>query len=88
MAGGISCPTYAPAPTPARLEDLPNYLRAELRAVAGAIQLLAAGHIDVSYAAPAKPRDGDIRLADGTSWNPGGGAGVYAYYGGSWKKLG
>jgi hypothetical protein len=79
---------YAPAPIPNDVAALPAFLGAELRAVARAVQLLAAGHIDPSYAAPARPREGDIRLADGTSWNPGAGAGVYAYYGGAWNKLG
>lgn len=27
-------------------------------------------------------------LADGIGWNPGGGQGVYTYYGGVWNKLG
>ena len=40
------------------------------------------------FVAPAKPRDGLTVFADGTSWNPGSGRGVYTYYGGSWKKLG
>lgn len=88
MAGGISSPTYAPGPVPADPEALPAFLTAELRAISGVIQLLAAGHIDPSYAAPAKLRNGDIRLADGISWNPGSGPGIYAYYGGSWNKLG
>lgn len=38
--------------------------------------------------APAKPREGMVVGADGTNWNPGGGKGVYAYYSGSWNKLG
>ena len=38
--------------------------------------------------APDKPRAGMVALADGTNWNPGSGAGVYAYYGGAWVKLG
>lgn len=38
--------------------------------------------------APEKPRLGDIRLADGVNWNPGGGAGVYCYYGSTWNRLG
>ncbi len=38
--------------------------------------------------APDKPRTGDTRLADGTHWNPGSGAGVYTYYGAAWHKLG
>jgi len=38
---------------------------------------------------PAKPRDGDVRFADGTNWNPGGtGRGFYGYYTGAWHKLG
>lgn len=39
-------------------------------------------------AAPARPVTGLTVLADGTNWNPGSGAGVYTYYGGSWNKLG
>lgn len=40
------------------------------------------------YAAPGRIFDGMTVLADGTSWNPGGGAGVYTYYGAAWNKLG
>lgn len=43
--------------------------------------------LDVSYAAPRKIVDGQIVLADGTTWNPGGGAGVYARISGAWVKL-
>ena len=40
----------------------------------------------------AKPRQGDIRYADGVNWNPGGtGEGIYAYLNNSgspdWTKL-
>jgi hypothetical protein len=36
-----------------------------------------------------KVRDGDIRYADGSNWNPGGtGEGIYAYFNGTWNKLG
>lgn len=39
--------------------------------------------------APDKPRDGDVRFADGTNWNPGGtGRGFYGFYTGAWHKLG
>lgn len=41
----------------------------------------------VHYAAPSKPRTGDLVFADGTSWNPGSGQGWYSYYGGTWNKL-
>lgn len=32
--------------------------------------------------------DGVIAYADGTSWNPGSGEGIYAYYNSTWNKLG
>lgn len=79
---------YIPSPVPATSEELPKYLELELQRIASALTLLAAGHFDKTYVAPTKPRDGDTRLADGTSWNPGAGAGVYTYYGGAWSKLG
>lgn len=42
----------------------------------------------VMYAAPSKPRTGWLVYADGTSWNPGSGEGVYVYTsGGAWSKL-
>lgn len=40
-----------------------------------------------SYAEPDRPRDFMIRLADGTTWNPGYGAGLYQYKGGVWHPL-
>lgn len=40
------------------------------------------------FSAPLKARTGDTVLADGTTWNPGSGAGVYTYYAGMWNKLG
>ena len=78
--------------TVGKIPDDPNalqrFLADELPRIAFAIQLLAAGHIDKTYAAPSKPREGDIRLADGTTWNPGSGAGFYGYRGGAWHLLG
>lgn len=68
--------------------DLSTYLDNELRKIAEAFQapqpLLK---LSVSYEAPSKVADGFVALADGTSWNPGGGAGFYGYRGGAWRKL-
>ena len=44
--------------------------------------------LETQYVAPTKLRDGMIAFADGTQWNPGSGAGVYAYFGATWNKLG
>ena len=35
-----------------------------------------------TYKAPVRPKNGMIVHADGTSWNPGSGAGLYLYYNG------
>lgn len=89
MAGTASSPLYVPGPPPRGLSvEAQTYLRSELEKIALAVRQIAAGHIDMTYVAPAKPREGDIRLADGTEWDPGSGAGFYGYYGGSWAKLG
>lgn len=82
---------YAPEVVPNRPEDLSMYLQKELDKIKVAIDLLALGHLDKTYVAPTKPRDGDIRYADGTSWDPGAGAsgeGVFCYYAGVWNRLG
>jgi hypothetical protein len=79
---------YYPAPAPKTIEEIPEYLAHELRSIQAALDLLAAGHLDKSYAAPAKPRDGDFRYADGTTWNPGSGTGFYRFDGTNWILLG
>jgi hypothetical protein len=86
--GNLGSPTYAPGTVPSDPAALPTFLTLELAKIKAALDLAALGHVDTTYVAPAKPREGDVRLADGTAWNPGSGAGVYAYYGGAWAKLG
>jgi hypothetical protein len=89
MAGTVSTPLYVRGLPPKSLPaEAQLFLVQELEKIQKAIALLALGHIDTTYVAPAKPRAGDIRLSDGISWNPGSGAGFYGYYGGAWVKLG
>jgi len=53
------------------------------------MQEISKGTCEIRYSEPAKPRAGQIRLADGTVWNPGSGEGFYGYtIGGTWTKLG
>lgn len=69
----------------------PNTQDAELQAVARAMtEPDALLLLNILHTPPAKllPAQVTIAAADGVDWNPGAGAGVYAYYGGSWKKLG
>lgn len=79
---------YTPQQVPQAAEELPRYLRDELTRIQLVISALADGQLDTTTVAPSKPRDGMLRLADGTNWNPGSGAGVYAYYGAAWHFLG
>ncbi len=80
--------SYTPGPVPTNPADIPRYLQEELGRISAAHALVAAGHLDKTYAAPPKPRDGDWRYADGTVWNPGSGIGFYRFNGTTWVFLG
>jgi hypothetical protein len=80
--------SYQPGDPPADPAQMQRYLREELMRIKAMFDALAAGHLDKTYAPPAKPRDGDTRYADGTLWNPGSGAGFYYFNGAIWKLLG
>jgi hypothetical protein len=63
-----------------RLEELILDLRAEVSNINSSL-------FEFAFVAPDKPREGMIRFADGTSWNPGAGLGLYQYQGGAWVNL-
>ena len=73
---------------PSNPDDMSRFLRDELQKISSALQALALGHVDMTTVAPTKPREGDIRLANGTTWVPGATAGVYCFYSGAWNFLG
>lgn len=79
---------YQPSNPPSDPQDVAAWALREFATIA---QLLNGGAkifiVQPSFAAPAKPRPGMLVNADGTSWNPGGGAGMYQYLGGAWVKL-
>lgn len=76
---------YNPIPSPEEYNS--PYLYNELRKLKESIDQIVDGHMEQSNVAPSRPRDGDIRYADGTNWDPGSGEGVYAYYNSTWNKL-
>ena len=81
---------WSPNPAPVAPELLPDYLFNELNKVGDIIFNLDTFRLEPTNTpnGPTKPRDGDIRYADGTNWNPGsGGEGIYAYFAGTWNKL-
>jgi hypothetical protein len=77
--------------TPGNPPSGDRWLREELERIADAMQSpVAMLTLDILHAAPDRlPADRvPIVYADGTDWNPGAGAGVYAYHSGAWNKLG
>ena len=68
---------FDPSTCPQDLEDIPKFVDEMLLQVKFVLDLLRDGHLDVVYAEPDKPQQGDIRYADGSTWNPGSGEGIY-----------
>jgi hypothetical protein len=78
---------YSPGTPPLDKDpELVNFLMEELRRISVAMDLIL--DIEKLNVAPDKPRDGMVRYADGTNWNPGAGAGLYIYKGSAWTLLG
>lgn len=48
---------------------------------------LADPTFDIKTEEPSKPKEGMLRYADGTEWDPGSGAGLYVYDGAKWVAL-
>lgn len=62
---------YSPFNVPTDPAKLPDYLRVELQRIAQELSSAQPLYrLAPTTAAPDKPRTGDIRLADGTLWNP------------------
>lgn len=78
---------YTPQNVPQDPAQLPVFFMAELENIARAINTPTL-RLEMLYVAPTRPRDGMVVLADGTSFNPGSGAGFYGYRAGSWRFLG
>ncbi len=80
---------YTPGQVPSDTKDIPGFLTRELQSLAQALQAAQdALFLTTLYAEPSRLYDGLVVKADGTTWNPGSGAGVYAYYGSAWNFLG
>ncbi len=62
---------YIPQPVPSDPAALPDYLRAEFQRLFSAFnaqsELL---RVATTYGTPDKPRTGDVRIADGSTWAP------------------
>jgi len=80
---------YRPGPVPQDGQSLRGWLAQQVRQIADALRApeVTSIHIEPRGAVPVKMADGDIVFADGSNWNPGSGAGVYARISGAWVKL-
>lgn len=83
---------YAPEPLGRAAEDvtpsyLSEYLQRALANISGALDQNADGVMEVFTFAPARAREGLLRYADGTAWNPANGKGLHIYDGTSWYSL-
>lgn len=79
-------PERPPEPETDREKLILDYIFRELDRINVALRTL---NLDQTFVAPTKPQDGDVRYADGTSWNPGGtGKGMYMFEGAAWVKIG
>jgi len=74
-------------PTHPGEDVIPGWLYDELSRVAAEMYRPTVLQLEVLHSEPERPQDGMIAFADGTDWNPGTGAGVYARISGAWSKL-
>lgn len=78
---------YAPEPF-ASGTNVTEYLQRELLRISAEFGMIEEGrYLPILSIAPKKPREGMMAVADGTSWNPGSGKGLYEYRSGTWTKL-
>lgn len=85
-AFGLYAPEQLTDTTESR--EIVAWVQREHEKIALVLETALARKVEFLNVAPKKPREGMIRGADGTNWNPGAGKGVYAYYSGTWNKLG
>ena len=78
---------YMPEPI-TNTTQLSEYTYRELLRISAEFDQISQGRYwEPRAVAPAKPREGQIVVADGANWNPGSGKGAYEYKAGSWVKL-
>lgn len=69
--------SYSPRIPPAEYSDLLLFLDEELVKIAQILNRVESGEYTILYKEPERYFPGLVVYADGTSWNPGGGEGLY-----------
>ena len=89
MAKGDPSGLYVSEPLDdSSLQNLRASVEREFIRLQSSYELSIARNVEFLDVEPPRRREGMIRGADGTNWNPGSGKGIYAYYSGSWHFLG
>ena len=78
----------SPPPGKPEFQDLYDYIQGELQSISQAFGGTDALDLRTTSREPKRPREGMIVEADGTSWDPGAGAGTYKFVNGVWTKFG
>ena len=74
---------YLPGVPPTDAEELPIFLQVNLGSIASMVNSPIKNFAPLNKA-PEKPREGDIAYANGSSWDPSDGRGLYYYNGTIW----
>lgn len=81
-------PGKAPVIADKDAQEILKYITRELDRISAALEETETFvHFTVLYVEPKKLSDGILAFADGTSWNPGGGRGLYIYDAGVWSLV-
>ena len=78
---------WTPNPAPVSNENLSDYLYHELNRLSDVIFNIDVMRLEQTNAIPEKPREGDIRYADGSNWSAGQGENIYWYDGAQWIAM-
>ena len=73
--------------TGSSLTELRAFLETQLQRIAVEMADMVSVELRPISREPERPQDGMLIFADGTNFNPGGGAGTYERRGGAWHKL-
>lgn len=80
---------YNPNVPPQDTERLLQYLDEEFVRIAQILNRVASGEYEILYAEPSRIFPGLVVYADGTSWDPGSGEGLYRRsLSNTWHKIG
>ena len=80
---------YVPEPPPGGDDMQANiaYVHRELQRISKSFSEGIAFTLQLQRTAPAKPREWSLYAADGVSWNPGSGKGIYVYVDGAFHLI-